>query len=86
MTAAERCIDLCGEWEFLPGLSAPDQLPATLPERITVPGLWEAQGWPALDGEAWYRTWFELPADAAEQEKLTQTLAELKAHPAKKAG
>jgi glycosyl hydrolase family 2 len=66
VTAAGHRIDLRGEWEFLPRPSAPDQLPALLPEKITVPGLWEAQGWPALDGEAWYRTWFELPADAAE--------------------
>ncbi|PAP76030.1 sialate O-acetylesterase [Rubrivirga marina] len=33
---------------------------------ITVPGLWEEQGYPGLDGIAWYRTSFTLtPAEAA---------------------
>lgn len=64
-TSGDDTIDLSGVWEFLPGPAT--ELPDTLPERITVPGLWEAQGYPHLDGEAWYRTWFDLPADAADQ-------------------
>ena len=65
MTDPRHRIDLSGEWEFLPGPASACELPAALPQRITVPGLWEAQGYLELDGEAWYRTWFELPVDAA---------------------
>ena len=66
MTATDDLrIDLSGTWEFQPGPGDPDALPEALPERITVPGLWEAQGWPDLDGVAWYRTWFDAPDDAA---------------------
>ncbi|WP_407354677.1 sialate O-acetylesterase [Luteimonas sp. R10] len=32
---------------------------------IEVPALWEAQGYAGMDGEAWYRTTFELSADEA---------------------
>ncbi|WP_255516399.1 sialate O-acetylesterase [Luteimonas suaedae] len=32
---------------------------------IEVPALWEAQGYSGMDGEAWYRTTFELSADEA---------------------
>ncbi len=32
---------------------------------ITVPGLWESQGWNGMDGVAWYRASFRLSADEA---------------------
>lgn len=32
---------------------------------ITVPGLWESQGWNGMDGVAWYRASFHLSAEEA---------------------
>ena len=34
---------------------------------IRVPGAWEYNGWPGMDGVAWYRTTFTLTAEEAEQ-------------------
>lgn len=51
---------LDGRWELFPGDHALDQLDALEPQPITVPGLWEAQGYLELDGVVWYRRTFEL--------------------------
>ncbi len=32
---------------------------------VTAPGVWEPQGYPGMDGVAWYRTAFDLTADEA---------------------
>ncbi|MFN8468173.1 MAG: hypothetical protein U0X20_21625 [Caldilineaceae bacterium] len=49
-------LDLDGTWEFDTGLPQPG--------TILVPGCWEAQGYPkTLDGPAYYRRTFKLPAD-----------------------
>ena len=48
-----------------PAWAAPD-LDDSDWRTVRVPGLWEAQGYPGLDGVAWYRTAFELSeAEAA---------------------
>ncbi|HEV3498495.1 MAG TPA: hypothetical protein VHA34_19325, partial [Actinomycetes bacterium] len=51
---------LDGVWDFFPGEHLRDDLDGLKPELIHVPGLWEAQGWLDLDGEAWYRRRFDL--------------------------
>lgn len=55
-----------GEWKFFPG----DDFNARNPgyddsrwETIMVPGAWEEQGYPDLDGYAWYRKTIRLTAD-----------------------
>jgi len=53
-------ISLDGDWEFFPGAESLDELASLEPASIRVPGLWEAQGYPDLDGVAWYRRRFEL--------------------------
>jgi hypothetical protein len=63
MTTQPDRLSLGGEWEFLPSDCTHDALPDVLPGRLTVPGLWEAQGYLQLDGPAWYRTRFELPGE-----------------------
>jgi hypothetical protein len=52
---------LDGVWEFYPGDHARTELDGLVGTPITVPGLWEAQGYLDLDGAAWYRTHFVLP-------------------------
>ncbi len=57
-------VDLSGRWQFHAG-----DKPAWRERKIdqagwtdvTVPGRWEAQGFPELDGFAWYRKAFLLP-------------------------
>jgi hypothetical protein len=49
---------LDGTWDFFPGDLPPGGLDEVAPHRITVPALWEAQGWLELDGVAWYRRRF----------------------------
>ena len=51
---------LDGPWEFFPGEHVLADLDGLRPETIDVPGLWEAQGWLSLDGEAWYRRTFRI--------------------------
>jgi len=55
-------ISLDGTWDFFPHADrpAPDRAD---PVPITVPALWEAQGYLELDGVVWYRRRFDL-ADA----------------------
>ena len=53
-------MELDGTWEFFPGADDLDELERLDPAPIHVPGLWEAQGYPDLDGVAWYRRRFEL--------------------------
>lgn len=54
---------LDGEWAFRAGGAPEGCDPAVTPgdERIVVPGLWEAQGWLDLDGEAWYHRTLDVP-------------------------
>jgi hypothetical protein len=51
---------LDGAWDFFPGDHERGALGGLVPERIEVPGLWEAQGHLELDGVAWYRLRFHL--------------------------
>lgn len=55
---------LDGPWQFFPGDRLLGDLDAAVPETITVPGLWEAQGYLELDGVAWYRRRFRLDDNA----------------------
>jgi hypothetical protein len=60
--APRQHTSLDGWWHFRPG-PAPAGVDPRIepgPGSIRVPGLWEAQGWPGLDGEAWYHRQFEL--------------------------
>lgn len=57
-------ISLDGTWEFLPGDRPMTELAALPGTPITVPSLWEAEGYPGLDGVAWYRRRFRV-ADPA---------------------
>lgn len=54
----QACLD--GVWEFFPGARERTELSRLTPEPIRVPGLWEAQGYPDLDGTSWYRKQFTL--------------------------
>ena len=55
-----RTASLDGEWDFFPGEHDVAELDRLVPQRIRVPGLWEAQGHLDLDGAAWYRRRFHL--------------------------
>ena len=56
--SSRLCLD--GTWEFIPGEHWFADLPAVSGVPIQVPGLWEAQGHLALDGDAWYRRRFTV--------------------------
>lgn len=51
---------LDGTWEFIPGDHSLADLAVKSGAPITVPGLWEAQGYLGLDGVAWYRREFTV--------------------------
>src|SRR5580658_2118582 len=53
-------VDLNGTWELVVGEHSIEELSSVRGENIEVPGLWEAQGYPALDGTAWCRRSFEV--------------------------
>ena len=55
-----RAASLDGVWDFFPGDHQLADLATLAAEPISVPGLWEAQGWLDLDGAAWYRRRFHL--------------------------
>jgi len=57
---SRRQASLDGVWDFFPGDHALEDLDTLPAEPITVPGLWEAQGWLDLDGPAWYRRRFDV--------------------------
>src|SRR4051794_18783231 len=59
------CASLDGEWQFLPGDATVNEIDTLATTTITVPGLWEAQGWVELDGPAWYRLRFQVDEDMA---------------------
>ena len=62
-TAPAWAADLAGRWRFHPGDDPAWASPAFDDARwdvVTVPGRWETQGYPDLDGYAWYRTTFTL--------------------------
>lgn len=57
---------LDGVWQFWPGDGERKDLDERRATQITVPGLWEAQGWLELDGVAWYQRHFSVgPIDAS---------------------
>ena len=56
--ASRHCLD--GTWEFFPGDHKITDLATRSGAPIAVPGLWEAQGYPDLDGVAWYRRQFTV--------------------------
>jgi Glycosyl hydrolases family 2, TIM barrel domain/Glycosyl hydrolases family 2, sugar binding domain len=53
-------VALDGTWDFFPAAHELEDLAGLEPERIQVPGLWEAQGYLELDGTAWYRHRFDI--------------------------
>lgn len=55
-----RAIDLNGQWGFIPRDVSPADIALADKERITVPGLWKAQGRLNLDGPVWYVREVEL--------------------------
>ncbi|MBN1349688.1 hypothetical protein JXJ21_09780 [candidate division KSB1 bacterium] len=59
-------FDLPGIWRFQPGDSlewANPEFADTNWNALEVPGNWENQAFPRLDGFAWYRLHFDLPAE-----------------------
>jgi hypothetical protein len=57
---ATEVVPLDGTWDFFAGDGELAGLARREPAVITVPGLWEAQGFLELDGVAWYRRRFTL--------------------------
>ena len=54
-------LTLDGTWDLIvgdPGIAGLADAPS---RPVTVPGLWEAEVDPALDGVAWYRRTFDCP-------------------------
>ena len=64
-------LDLRGDWYFRPGDDArwmePD-LDYSNWSRVLVPASWESQGFNGLDGMAWYRKTFQLPAKLRDED------------------
>lgn len=58
--------NLAGIWKFLPG-DAPLDTPTEAWSDMPVPGMWEANGFPELDGIAWYRHTFEVSSEITNQ-------------------
>ncbi|MDZ7374464.1 MAG: glycoside hydrolase, partial [candidate division KSB1 bacterium] len=61
-------IDLSGTWRFRPGDDtcwARPGLDDTRWDEIRVPSYWEKEGYPDLDGYAWYRKTVVIPKDLA---------------------
>lgn len=62
-------VDLAGAWRFRPGDDDRRASPTFDDAQwatLTVPGRWEPQGYPDLDGHAWYRRDAEVSARHAE--------------------
>jgi hypothetical protein len=57
---AAEVVRLNGTWDFFVGDGELADLAGREPTRITVPGLWEAQGFLELDGVVWYRRRFTI--------------------------
>jgi hypothetical protein len=60
-------VDLTGLWSFRPGDNLrwkDEKVSESGWKPIQVPGRWEPQGYEGLDGFAWYRTRFFVPANA----------------------
>lgn len=58
-TSGHGIIDLSGTWDFQPGDHPQEEKWKT----IRVPALWEKEGYPALEGFAWYRRTIHIPAE-----------------------
>lgn len=61
-------IDLAGKWRFNPGDDTTYARPECKDSRwaeIPVPSYWEKEGYPDLDGFAWYRKRVFIPAELA---------------------
>lgn len=83
-------VNLRGVWDFalqdrrfgnMPSQTGKRDLKRTPPEdakwsRITVPGLWEHQGYHNFDGSAWYRKQFTVPK-SLEGEDLVLVLGKI---------
>lgn len=67
-TAPPWVADLAGRWRFRPGDDPAWAEPGfddAAWDVLTVPARWEPQGYPTLDGFAWYRTRFAVKDPAA---------------------
>ncbi|MEO0556906.1 MAG: beta galactosidase jelly roll domain-containing protein [Bacteroidota bacterium] len=68
----ETLVDLRGEWDFQIG-DNPAWAAATPPggdwDRVFVPAAWENEGFFGYDGYAWYRTTFQLNANAEQRSR-----------------
>lgn len=66
-------IPLAGVWHFHPG-DDPAWKDVAFDERawenVLVPSLWELQGYPDLDGYAWYRIRFTVPVTLADKRAI----------------
>lgn len=72
-------IDLAGKWLFKPG-DNPEYAETDYNDRgwdhITVPGAWEAQSHPDLDGYAWYRKTVIIP-ESLKKDKVILVLGRI---------
>ncbi|MBN1781413.1 glycoside hydrolase [bacterium] len=72
-------VDLAGTWAFMPGddpeYSEPDYNDARW-NKIRVPGHWEPQSYPELNGFAWYRKTVTVPA-SMKQDKIILVLGRI---------
>ncbi|MEP0547989.1 MAG: sugar-binding domain-containing protein [Rhodothermales bacterium] len=71
----DLAVDLAGAWDFRPGDDT-RSLPRSGWTTLTVPARWEPQGFPRLDGYAWYRRSFTLP-DRLRSESLVLVLGRI---------
>ncbi len=78
-TAQYLSVDLSGQWHFTPHQHAVREgIDLTQPKWTTlqVPGHWDTQGWPDLDGTAWYYATFTCP-EAIKKEALFLVLGRI---------
>ncbi|MBS2100564.1 sugar-binding domain-containing protein [Carboxylicivirga linearis] len=70
ITSDYLTLDLSGTWHFKTGSNnryKESEYNHSDWDKIQVPGRWEDQGWPYLDGIAWYRTNFYLPSGTSNE-------------------
>ncbi|WP_294503459.1 beta-galactosidase [uncultured Victivallis sp.] len=64
IVSEQKALSLEGNWKFYPGDAAEGfrpELNDTAWKEIKVPALWEKEGYPELEGFAWYRRKIKLP-------------------------